>query len=69
MMVDLGMVNFDAVSRQTLHALPYVTRLIQVRYMDSIGKVIALKTNSGHYAKLRIDFMGMYFCFTWVTYM
>jgi hypothetical protein len=73
MLANLGAVNFDAVSRQTLMTKAYTATPVNGSNNTSNkltpGTVIAIKTNAGRYAKMRIDTYGYNLGITWVTYM
>jgi hypothetical protein len=72
MLVNMGKPNFDAVSYQTLKSQPYTATPINGSNNSSnqlkAGTVIAIKTNAGRYAKLRVDSYGYNLGITWVTY-
>lgn len=72
MLAHMGKPNFDAVSLQTLKAQPYTANPINGSNNASnkltAGTVIAIKTNAGRYAKLRIDSYGYNLGISWVTY-
>ncbi len=72
MMVPLGTPNLDVVSLQTLQTQPYTANPINGSNNASNqltpGTVIAVKTNTGRYAKVKIDSYGYDLGITWVTY-
>ncbi len=72
MLTHLGKPNFDAVSYQTLQKQSYTATPINGSNNASnqlkAGSVIAVKTNAGRYAKVRIDTYGYNLAITWVTY-
>jgi len=72
MIANMGNVDFDSVSRQTLLLQPYSTTPINGSNNSSnklkAGTVVAIKTNAGRYAKLKVDSYGYNLGITWVTY-
>jgi hypothetical protein len=72
MVANMGKANFDAVSRQTLMLQAYTATPINGSNNSSnkltAGTVIAIKTNAGRYAKMRVDSYGYNLGITWVTY-
>lgn len=68
----LGNPNFDVVSLQTLQSQPYTANPINGSNNASNqltpGTIIAVKTNTGRYAKVKIDSYGYDLDITWVTY-
>lgn len=72
MLAHMGKPNFDAVSYQTLQKQSYTATPINgsnnAANQLKAGTVIAIKTNAGRYAKLRIDTYGYNLAITWVTY-
>jgi hypothetical protein len=72
MLAHMGKPNFDAVSVQTLKSQAFATTPINgsnnVQNKLKPGSVIAIKTGSGRYAKMRINTYGYNLGITWVTY-
>lgn len=72
MLAHLGQPTFDAVSRQTLATAAYTTSPIDGSATSAntlaAGSVIAVRTASGRYAKVKIDSYGYNLGITWVTY-
>jgi hypothetical protein len=72
MLANLGQVNFDAVSLQTLQTRPYTMTPINGSNNASnqltAGTVVAIKTGAGRYAKMKINSYGYNLGMTWVTY-
>jgi hypothetical protein len=72
MLAHMGKPNFDAVSYQTLQKQSYTATSINgsnnAANQLKAGTVIAIKTNAGRYAKMRIDNYGYNLGITWVTY-
>ena len=72
MLANMGKPNFDAVSLQTLQAQPYTANPINGSTNASNqltpGTVIAVRTNTGRYAKVKIDSYGSDLGITWATY-
>ena len=72
MLAHMGQPNFDAVSLQTLQTRPYTANPINgsdnASNQLTPGTVIAIRTNAGRYAKVRIDSYGYNLGMTWVTY-
>jgi len=72
MLAHMGTPNFDAVSLQTLQSRPYTANPINGSNNASNqltpGTVIAVKTNTGRYAKVKIDSYGYDLGITWFTY-
>jgi len=72
MLANLGKVNFDAVSLQTLQTRPYTMTPINGSNNASnqltAGTVVAIKTGAGRYAKMKINTYGYNLGMTWVTY-
>ena len=72
MLANLGKVNFDAVSLQTLQTRPYTMTPINGSNNASnqltAGTVVAIKTGAGRYAKMKINSYGYNLGMTWVTY-
>jgi hypothetical protein len=72
MLSHMGKPNFDAVSLQTLKGRPYSTTPINGSNNSSnkltAGTVIAIKTNAGRYAKLKVNSYGYNLGISWVTY-
>jgi hypothetical protein len=72
MLANMGKVNFDAVSRQTLLIQPYTATPIVGSNNNTnkmtAGSVIAIKTNAGRYAKMLIETYGYNLGIKWVTY-
>jgi hypothetical protein len=72
MLAHMGKPTFDAVSRQTLQGLAYTSTPINGSNNASnqltAGTVIAIKTSSGRYAKMKINSYGYNLGITWVTY-
>jgi hypothetical protein len=72
MLANLGQVNFDAVSLQTLQTRPYTMTPINGSNNTSnqltAGTVVAIKTGAGRYAKMKINSYGYNLGMTWVTY-
>lgn len=72
MIANMGKVNFDAVSRQTLMVQAYTTTPIDGSINSSNkltpGTVVAFKTNAGRYAKMLVNTYGYNLGITWVTY-
>lgn len=72
MLANMGKVNFDAVSRQTLTTQAYTATPINGSNNSAnkltSGTVVAIKTNAGRYAKMRVDSYGYNLAITWVTY-
>ena len=72
MLANLGKVNFDAVSLQTLQTRPYTMTPINgsnnAANQLTAGTVIAIKTGAGRYAKMKINSYGYNLGMTWVTY-
>ncbi len=72
MLANMGKPNFDAVSLQTLQSQPYTANPINGSNNASnqltAGTVIAVKTNAGRYAKMKINSYGYNLGITWVTY-
>lgn len=72
MLAYMGKPNFDAVSLQTLQAQPYTTTPINGSNNASNqlmpGTVIAIKTNAGRFAKMKINSYGYNLGISWVTY-
>jgi len=71
-LAHMGPPNFDAVSIETLKAQSYTANLINGSNNASNkltpGSVIAVKTDGGRYAKLRINSYGYNLGIDWVTY-
>ena len=72
MLAHMGKPNFDAVSLQTLQSRPYTANPINGSNNASNqltpGTVIAVKTNTGRYAKVKINSYGYNLGITWVAY-
>lgn len=72
MLAHLGKPNFDAVSSQTLAAAPYAATPINGSSGSAnrltAGTVIAVRTNAGRHAKVRIERYGSSLGLRWVTY-
>jgi hypothetical protein len=72
MLAYMDQPNFDAVSVQTLQAQPYTGTPINgsdnASNQLTPGTVIAVRTGSGRYAKLKIDSYGYNLGMSWVTY-
>jgi len=72
MLAHMGKPDFDAVSLQALHAQPYTGTPINgsnnASNQLSPGTVIAIKTNAGRYAKMKINSYGYNLGISWVTY-
>jgi hypothetical protein len=72
MLANMGTVDFESLSRQTLQIQPYTATPINGSNNASnklkAGTVVAIKTNAGRYAKMRIDSYGYNLGITWVTY-
>jgi hypothetical protein len=72
MIANMGIVNFDAVSRQTLMGQAYTATPVNGSNNSSNkltpGTVIAVKTNAGRYAKMLVSTYGYNLGITWVTY-
>lgn len=70
--VHMGKPNFDAVSLQTLKTQAYTSTPIvgsnNATNKLTAGSVIAVKTNAGRYAKLKINSYGYNLGISWVTY-
>jgi hypothetical protein len=72
MLAHMGQPNFDAVSLQSLQGQPYTTTPINGSNNSSNqltpGSVIAVKTNAGRYAKLKVNSYGYNLGMSWVTF-
>jgi len=72
MLAHMGKPNFEAVSLQTLQSQPYTANPINgsdnASNQLTPGTVIAVKTNTGRYSKVKIDSYGYDLGITWVTY-
>ena len=72
MLAHMGQPNFDTVSLQALQAQPYTSTPINGSNNSAnqltAGSVIAIKTSSGRYAKMRVDSYGYNLGITWLTY-
>ena len=72
LLAHMGKPNFDAVSLQTLQAQSYTGTPINGSNNSNnkltAGTVIAIKTNAGRYAKLKINSYGYNLGISWVTY-
>jgi hypothetical protein len=72
MLAHMGQPNFDAVSLQALQGQPYTSTPINGSNNSSNqltpGSVIAVKTNAGRYAKLKINSYGYNLGISWLTY-
>jgi hypothetical protein len=72
MVAHLGKPNFDAVSSQTLATAPYTATPINGSNNSSnkltANSVIAVRTNAGRYAKLKVESYGYNLGIRWVTY-
>jgi hypothetical protein len=72
MLVHMGKPNFNAVSLQALQAQPYTATPINGSNNASNqltpGTVIAIKTNAGRYAKMKINSYGYDLGISWATY-
>jgi len=72
MLANMGKVNFDAVSLPTLKTQAYTANPIvgsnNASNKLTAGTVIAIKSATGRYAKMRVDTYGYNLSMTWVTY-
>jgi len=72
MLAHLGKPSFDAISSQTLASAQYTASPINGSNNSSnkltAGSVIAVRTNAGRYAKLRVESYGYNLGIRWVTY-
>ena len=72
MLFNLGVRNFDAVSFQTLQGLSYTSLSINGTVGSAnrltAGTVIAIRTNSGRFAKMLVKTYGYNLLIDWVTY-
>jgi hypothetical protein len=72
MLAHLGKPNFDAVSSQTLATAPYTATPINGSNNSSnkltANSVIAVRTNAGRYAKIKVESYGYNLGIRWVTY-
>lgn len=72
MIAHMGKPDFNSVSRQALAIQPYTATPINGSNNSSnrltAGTVIAIKTNTGRFAKMKIDSYGYNLGITWVTY-
>lgn len=72
MLANMGKINFDAVSLQTLQTLPYTMPPINgsnnTANQLKAGTVLAIKTGAGRYAKMKINSYDYNLGITWVTY-
>jgi hypothetical protein len=72
MLAHLGKPNFDAVSSQTLATAPYTATPINGSNSSAnkltANSVIAVRTNAGRYAKLKVESYGYNLGIRWVTY-
>lgn len=72
MLAHLGKANFDAVSSQTLAAAPYTATPVNGSNNSAnkltAGTVIAVRTNAGRYAKVKVESYGYNLGLRWVTY-
>jgi hypothetical protein len=72
MLAHLGKPNFDAVSSQTLATAPYTATPINGSNNSSnklsVNSVIAVRTNAGRYAKIKVESYGYNLGIRWVTY-
>ncbi len=72
MLAHMGKPNFDAVSLQALQSQAYTATPINGSNNSSNqltpGSVIAIKTNAGRYAKMKINSYGYNLGISWVTY-
>jgi len=72
MLAHLGKPNFDAVSLQALQAAPYTATPINgsnnTANQLTAGTVIAIRTNAGRYAKMKVNSYGYNLGISWVTY-
>ena len=68
----LGHPDFDAVSRETLHAAAFSSSPINGSNNGANqltpGAVIAVRTGDGRYAKMRVNSYGYNLDVNWVTY-
>lgn len=69
---NMGKPDFDAVGRQTLECQPYTASPINgsnnAANKLTPGTVVAVKTNAGRYAKVKIESYGYNLGIKWVTY-
>jgi len=72
MLAHMGKADFDTISLRTLKNQLYSTTPINGSNNASNnltpGTVVAIKTSSGHYAKMRVDSYGYNLGISWVTY-
>jgi hypothetical protein len=71
-LAHMGKPNFDAVSLPTLKTQPYTATQINgsnnAQNRLTAGTVIAIRTATGRYAKMRVDSYGYNLGITWATY-
>jgi len=72
MLANMGKPDFDSVSYQALQTQPYTT--IPINGSNNVsnaltpGTVIAIRTNTGRYAKMKVETYGYNLGIRWVCY-